>query len=127
MTTPPPDPNALYAYYSPNFSEMLRNFVDYDPYLLVRPGNNNRGRPSSSAALYPSRMTWLSPHTDNLIQALLRDEENLDDDLRSLNSLFESGANNEQIRNFRDAVGVGKDDWASVVDTRGFNVSNQTR
>ena len=99
---------------------MLRNFVDYDPYLLVRPGNNHRGRPSASAALYPSRMTWLSPHTDHLIQALLRGEDNLDHDLRSLNSLFGSGVNNEQMKNFRDAAGVGKDDWASVVDTRGF-------
>ena len=99
---------------------MLRNFVDYDPYLLVRPGNSRRGQPSSSAAFYPSRMNWLSPHADTLIQVLNGDEENIDNDFRSLNSLFGSGVNNEQMRNFRDAAGVGKDDWAAVVDTRGF-------
>ena len=99
---------------------MLRNFIDYDPYLLVRPRNSNRGRPSSSAALYPSRINWHSPHADTLLQALLRDEENLYDDFRSLNSLFGSGVNNENMRNFRYAAGVGKDDWAPVVDTRGF-------
>ena len=100
---------------------MIRSFGDYDPFMLVRPGNT-RSRPSSSAALYPSRMNWLSPHADNLIQALLRDEEDnwVENDCRSLNSLFGSGVNNEQMRNFRDAAGVGKDDWASVVDTRGF-------
>ena len=99
---------------------MLRNFIDYDPYLLVRPGNSNRGRPSSSAALYPSRINLHSPHADTLIQALLRDEENLYNDFRSLNSIFGSGVNNENMRNFRDGAGVGKDDWALVVDTRGF-------
>ena len=97
---------------------MLRNFIDYDPYLLVRPGNSKVAWIIGSLLPEPNKLAFSSRgHFD---PGAPPRRKNLYDDFRSLNSLFGSGVNNENMRNFRDAAGVGKDDWALIVDNRGF-------
>ena len=109
---------------------MLRDF-DFDSFLLVRPGNNRSIEASSSAALRPNRMMWLSPNKDSLMRCLLQDEEQEMAPKRQQRSndwiendflrLKRPGFDSNQFQKVREIAGVAKDYWSSVVDSRGFN------